>query len=150
MLRMPCYDEGNDYDRYEYCRHPEGGRCAEGGGLYLKDEEKMYGLDCPLREAPKLDPGVLKWFRRPLSKEEKLGYLLEFLMPMLLEDIAKRDPETKELIIRNLMEIMSVERMNPEERPLCTMDREEAIKRGIEACTVKGDAQDGTGSEHLQ
>lgn len=134
----PCYDEGNDYDRYEYCRHPEGGRCAKGGGLYLKDEEKMYGLDCPLREVPKFDPEPLEWVRRPLSEVEKLGYMLGFFMPMLLENIAKMDSETKERITKNLEEMLRMAQVKPEERPLCTMDQEEAIKRGIETCTVKG------------
>lgn len=132
-----CYDEGDDYYREEGCKHPDGdGVCAKGGGRRFGDPES-YGPHCPLREVPKLNPGSIEWIRRPFSEEEKLGYMLAFFMPMLLEDIAKMDPETKERIIKNLEEMLRMAQVKPEERPLCTMDQEEAIKRGIEACTVK-------------
>lgn len=99
-------------------------------------DEKGFLDECPLREVP-------EWahLRPRITEAEALGCLLEFCMPMLLEDIAKRDPETKERMVRNLKEIVSIAQMKPEEMPLCTMDQEDAIKRGIEACTVKGDKE---------
>lgn len=131
--------DGGDGDYYgESCTHPDGdGVCARWGGSCENGHRKSYGPKCPLREAPKFDPESLEWVRRPLSEEEKLGYMLAFFMPMLLENIAKMDPETKERIIKNLEEMLRMAQVKPEERPLCTMDQEEAIKRGIETCTVK-------------
>lgn len=172
----PCYDGGDN--RYgECCKHPDGdGISANSGGIWYDDESDMrYGPKCPLRTKPELAEGgvidpskagdvyldppgsneekeivIPEWAHTDLSEKEALGYMLAFSIPMLLEDIAKMDPETKERTIKNLEEMLRMAQMKPEERPLCTMDQEEAIKRGIEACTVKGDAQDGTGSEHLQ
>lgn len=52
----PCYSEGNDYDRYEECRHPVGAVCAWCGGRDRKGEE-VYGHSCPLRAIPELSKG---------------------------------------------------------------------------------------------
>ena len=148
----PCYDGGFDAGFGDTCKHPRGdGSVAARGGSAWYDEDKhehrfdddvpeeyRYGYGCPLREVPKLDPGFLEWFRRPLSKEEKLGYALQMALPVLLEIIAQMDPETKERTVKDLVKIMRMAQMDPEKGPLCTMDQEEAIKRGIEACTVKG------------
>lgn len=139
--KCPCYDSADDDGFGHTCKHPKGNGMAVQWNMMVEPDERNYGYKCPLREVPKLDPGVLKWIRRPLSEKEKLGYLLEFFMPMLLEDISKRDPETKERITKNLEEMLRMAQMKPEERPLCTMDQEEAIKRGIEACTVKGEKE---------
>lgn len=161
----PCYSEGNDYDRYEECRHPVGAVCAWCGGRDGKGEE-VYGHSCPLRTKPELAEGgvvdpskagdvylnppggneekeivIPEWTHLHLSEVEKLGCLLAFCMPMLLDDIAKMGPEAKERTIKNLEEMMHIAQMKPEERPLCTMDQEESIERGIEACTVKGEKE---------
>lgn len=157
----PCYDNGDDGWGCK-CKHPDGdGASAEHGGGWRRDEEN-FGPNCPLREKPELaEDGVIDpskagdvYLDPPGSNEEKeivipewvhihlekeaLGCLIAFCMPMLLEDIAKMGPEAKERTIKNLEEMMRIAQMKPEERPLCTMDQEEAIKRGIEACTVKG------------
>lgn len=157
----PCYSEGNDYDRYEECRHPVGAVCATGGGRDGKGEE-VYGHSCPLRTKPELAEGgvidpskagdvyldppgsnedreivIPEWVHIHLEKEI-LGCLIAFCMPRLIEDIAKLEPKEQAQIVKNLEGMRRIARMKPEERLLCTMDQEEAIKRGIEACTVKG------------
>ena len=155
--------DGGDGDYYgESCTHPDGdGVCARWGGSCENGHWNSYGPNCPLRMKPELAEGgvvdpskagaiyldppgsneegeivIPEWVHTRLENEA-LGYMLAFSIPMLLEDIAKMDPETKERITKNLEEMLRMAQMKPEERPLCTMDQEEAIKRGIEACTVK-------------
>lgn len=156
--------DGGDGDYYgESCTHPDGdGVCARWGGSCENGHRKRYGPNCPLRTKPELaESGVIDlskagdvYLDPPGSNEEKeivipewvhiylekeiLGCLIAFCMPRLMEDIAKLDPKEQAQIVKNLEEIRRIAQMKPEERPLCTMDQEEAIKRGIEACTVKG------------
>lgn len=156
--------DGGDGDYYgESCTHPDGdGVCARWGGSCENGHRKSYGPNCPLRTKPELAEGgvidpskagdvyldppgsneekeivIPEWVHIHLEKEA-LGCLIAFCMPRLMEDIAKLDPKEQAQIVKNLEEMRRIARMKPEERPLCTMDQEEAIKRGIEACTVKG------------
>ena len=167
----PFFNDGAGFEYLHTCQHPAWDRKEYMTISEFKTHE-MHDKLCPLRDSKPGEGGVIdpteagvvfpdppggneekeivipEWVHTRLEKEV-LGCLIAFCMPMLLEDISKMDPETKERTIKNLEEMLRMAQMKPEERPLCTTDREEEIKRGIKACTVKGDAQDGTGSEHL-
>lgn len=160
--KCPCYDSADDDGFGHTCKHPDGNGMAVQWNMGYYADERNYGFKCPLRKKPELAEGgvidpskaggvyldppgsneereivIPEWVHIRLEKEI-LGCLIAFCMPRLMEDIAKLDPKEQAQIVKNLEEMMRIAQMKPEERPLCTMDQEEAIKRGIEACTVKG------------
>ena len=145
----PFFNNGAGFEYLHTCQHPAWNRKEYMTISEFKTHEMCDKL-CPLGnfkpgEGEVIDPPgsneekeivIPEWVHICLEKEA-LGCLIAFCMPRLMEDIAKLDPKEQAQIVKNLEEMRRIARMKPEERPLCTMDQEEAIKRGIEACTVK-------------
>ena len=146
----PFFNDGAGFEYLHTCQHPAWDRKEYMTISEFKTHE-MHDKLCPLGDSKPgedevIDPteaGVVfldppgsneekvivtpEWAHTRLSEKEALGYMLAFSIPMLLEDISKRDPETKERIIKNLEEMLRMAQMKPEERPLCTMDQAVAM-----------------------